>query len=207
MTLDRARTMITGEGHSRVKERGPDTGPPVAAVDGEARNPPGARILRQHPGQGPVGPQPGKGTTRANSGPTHRMVTDVSDQTRRIRRIDDLLAQRLAVIRFWARRQGRVSARAEEGPTPAPRRILPASPEHGDEVIPSIGGRRPHLYEHGPSLQRPAAVQRQTRLPSGSARPASKTRWLLSPSTGQVCHEERAGEFSSSPIIERRRLL
>ena len=79
-----------------------------------------------------------------------------------------LLPQRLAVVQCWARRRGGpFRSRAEEEPTPAPRRIIPASPEHRDKVIPSISGRRLHQYGHSPTLNesRSSRVQMQPGLP------------------------------------------
>jgi site-specific DNA-methyltransferase (adenine-specific) len=147
----------------------------MPAVDGEAGYPPGARIIWEKPGQGSIPLDSGKGRTRPDSAPAHRVILDVSDQTWGLEGMSYFLLKGLAVVRGWSRRRELVSARAEEELTPAPRWVISAAAEHRDQVIPPLRRRWTHLHTHRPTVPQSCSMSTGLRFRCRRKQPAQRS--------------------------------
>ena len=142
MPFDSGRAVVTRELDRRAQERRPDAASAVATVDLEAAHPPGTVTVFQHAGEGAVAQHSPQRRARTDPRPAHRMIIDVRDESGRHDGVRDLGAQRVTLAR---RPLVPASAETHEDLTPARRSATTPPSEQRLDVVPALGGNRPHL--------------------------------------------------------------
>src|SRR5262249_37251713 len=161
-----------------VQQGGADTGPTMPTVDGEAGDPPDARVVvGEQLGQGSVPDDARERLPWPDPGPADRVTVDVGDETGRHHGRGDLAVQRAPVVRRRFRRRRSRSARPPEELAPVPRRVVASATEHRHEVVPPVSRRRPDLDRHGATLGRPGdrSLRRQSWKTDAAVRYAAET--------------------------------